>query len=133
MAKSTDTKMFTALCVDDDNQLRPLVAHILQVAGFAVTEAGTCAEAKKALLHETPSVVVLDVDLPDGNGFDMAKEWRGNGQPSLPILFISGGEQTERMEKASQLNAAFLPKPFAPATLLAAVNVLLPGFKINLV
>jgi DNA-binding response OmpR family regulator len=124
-SESESDKKRTVLCVDDDSQLRPLFARILHRAGFAVTEAATCAEAKKAILKEMPSVVVLDVDLPDGNGFELAKEWRGNEQPSLPILFISGGEQTERQEKASQLNAAFLPKPFAPATLLAAVDLLL--------
>jgi len=126
MGKSESDKKLTALCVDDDIQLRPLIAHILQVAGFTVTEAATCAEAKNVMLKETPTVVVLDVDLPDGNGFEMANVWRRNGQPSLPIVFISGGEQTERQEKASQLNAAFLPKPFTPETLLAAVNSLLP-------
>ena len=125
MGKSESDKKQSVLCVDDDIQLRPLVAQILQMAGFTVHEAASCAEAKSALLKETPSVVVLDVDLPDGNGFEMAKEWRSNGQSSIPILFISGGEQTERQKKASQLNASFLPKPFAPATLLAVVNSLL--------
>jgi len=105
MGKSESDKKLTALCADDDIQLRPLVAHILQVAGFVVTEAATCAEAKNVMLKETPTVVVLDVDLPDGNGFELANVWRGNGQSSLPILFISGGEQTERQKKASQLLA----------------------------
>jgi DNA-binding response OmpR family regulator len=125
MAKSASDKKPTVLCVDDDTHLRPLVARILEKAGFAVTQVATCAEAKNAMLKETPTVVVLDVDLPDGNGFEIAKEWRGSGQPSLPILFISGGEQTERKEKATQLNAVFLPKPFAPAALLASVTSLL--------
>lgn len=115
----------TALCVEDDSQLRRLVAKVLHRASFVVTEAATCAEAKKAMLKERPSVVVMDVDLPDGNGFELAKEWRGNGQTTLPILFVSGGEQTERKTKAAQLKAAFLPKPFIPATLLAAIDSLL--------
>lgn len=126
MAKAASTNQRTALCVDDDNQLRPLVGMILKNAGFAVTEVATCEEAKKAMLKEAPMFVVLDVDLPDGNGFEMARQWRGSGQPSLPILFISGGEQTERQEKAVQLNATFLPKPFTPAKFLAAVDSLLP-------
>ena len=126
MRESESAKKRTVLCVDDDIQLRPLVAQILRVAGFTVNEAASCAEAKRALLKETPTVVILDVDLPDGNGFEMAKEWRSNGQASIPILFISGGEQTERMKKAAQLNASFLPKPFDPQKLLAAINSLLP-------
>ena len=114
-----------ALCVDDDFQLRPLVALILQSVGFAVIEAGSCAQGRQALESETPALVVLDVDLSDGNGFDLAEAWRREGHPLPPILFISGREPAECHIRAARLNAAFLPKPFDAPTLLAAVRALL--------
>ena len=127
MEEPTLNNQRTALCVDDDIQLRPLVGQILERAGFAVTEAATCAEGTRAFQLMTPTVVVLDVDLPDGNGFEMAKSWRSDGHGLLPILFISGGETSSCQTRAAQLNASFLSKPFGPETLLAAVDSLLKG------
>ena len=58
----------TVLCVDDNDQLRSLLKIILTKAGYKVTEANTSAEAKQAVEVTKPALVVLDVDLPDGNG-----------------------------------------------------------------
>lgn len=116
----------TVLCVDDNDQLRPLLGVVLKKMGFAVTEAATCAEAKHAVQKTKPTLVILDVDLPDGNGFDLAKEWRRNGQTALPILFISGHAHAERQTEAAHLNARLLPKPFGPLALLLAIEALQP-------
>lgn len=124
-SKTLATTRRTALCLDDNEQVRPLVGLTLRKAGFAVTEVATCAEARRALQNGIYTLAVLDVDLPDGNGFDLAKEWRRDGHGSLPILFVSGREHSACQKKATQLNARFLPKPFGPLALLAAVNLLL--------
>lgn len=116
----------TVLCVDDNDQLRPLLGVVLRNMGYTVIEAATCAEAKQTVQQTRPSLVILDVDLPDGNGFALAKEWRQNGQSLLPILFITGHEHTERQVEAAQLNATLLPKPFGPLTLLSAIESLHP-------
>lgn len=121
MAKKASNQ-HTVMCVDDDNQLRPLVGLVLRRAGFAVTEARSCAEAQQALQSETPAFVVLDIDLPDGNGFAMAEAWRADGFASLPILFVSGRERVECQAKATQLKAEFLAKPFNVLELLSAIH-----------
>ena len=125
MLKSTKAKRHTVLCVEDDANIRPLLGFVLRRAGFEVSEAATCAEAKHVLQQRPPSLVILDVDLPDGNGFDLAKEWHNEGHTGLPILFITGGESRSRQRKAVELNGGFLPKPFNHLALLAAVDSLL--------
>lgn len=117
----------TVLCVDDNGQLRPLLKMILTKAGYAVTEAATSAEAKQAVKITKPALVVLDVDLPDGNGFELARQWRQDGFSSLPILFISGNSNPERQAEAAHLNASLLPKPFGPLIFLSAIESLHPG------
>jgi DNA-binding response OmpR family regulator len=120
-------KLRTVLCVDDNDQLRPLLTMILTKAGYAVTEATTRAEASQAVEVTQPALVILDVDLPDGNGFELARQWRQDGFSSLPILFISGDSHSERQAEAARLNARLLPKPFGPLVFLSAVESLHPG------
>lgn len=117
----------SVLCVDDNDQLRPLLKMILTKAGYVVTEATTIAEAKQTVEVTKPALVVLDVDLPDGNGFDLARRWRQDGFSSLPILFISADSHAERQAEAAHLNARLLPKPFGPLVFLSAVESLHPG------
>jgi DNA-binding response OmpR family regulator len=66
----------TALCVVAENQFRSLVGRVLRNAGFVVIEAATCAAAKQLVQNSSPDFVVLDVNLPDGNGFELATVWR---------------------------------------------------------
>lgn len=112
----------TVMCVDDDDLIRPFVGLVLRNAGFAVNEARTCAEAQQSLHSKTPTFVVLDIDLPDGNGFEMAEAWRNDGYGTLPILFISGGDSGVCQARAAQLKAGFLPKPFNMLDLLSAIH-----------
>jgi two-component system OmpR family response regulator len=121
MVNAVSRKPRTVLCVDDDDQIRPLLGLILRKAGFTVTEAKSCAEANRALGAETPAFVVLDIDLPDGNGFDMAEAWHNDGHSTLPILFISGREPDKCQTRAAQLKSAFLAKPFHLPDLPSAI------------
>jgi DNA-binding response OmpR family regulator len=115
----------SVLCVDDDDSIRPLLARILHNAGFVVIEAASCAAAQLAISKHTPDLVILDVDLGDGDGFDLAAKWRQDGHANLPILSISGREHFHCQNRAEQLKASFLPKPFTPEKLLASVQSLI--------
>lgn len=112
MESEAISNQHSALYVDDDDQVRSFVGVILKHAGYAPIEARSCAEARRVLKEEAPRFVVLDIHLPDGNGFDLAEAWRNDGHASLPILFISGDEPTRCQAEADRLKAAFLHKPF---------------------
>jgi DNA-binding response OmpR family regulator len=122
MTEATSNPQRIAMCVDDEDHIRSLVRLILRTAGFAVKEARTCAEARQALQSELPTFVVLDINLPDGNGFELAETWRKDGHGALPILFMSGSNPIECQAKVASLKSGFLLKPFNSLDLISAIH-----------
>ena len=124
---NASNKQRTVMCVDDNEQLRPLLGIILKNAGYEVIEAASCEAAKRTVQTIKPSLVILDVDLPDGSGLELAREWRQNGWSAPPILLISGHSNAIRQAEAASLNVRLLPKPFGPLVFLAVVESLQPA------
>ena len=122
MTTSTLNKQRTAICVGNDDHIRSSVGLILRTAGYAVTETRTCAEARQALQSETPAFVVLDINLPDGSGFEMVEAWRKDGHGALPVLFMSGSAPAQCQVRVASLKSGFLLKPFNTLDLLAAIH-----------
>lgn len=66
--------MNKVLIIDDEEKLRNLLARLIKLEGFTVTEVGNLKAARKAIEKEEPDVILCDVKLPDGNGIDFIKE-----------------------------------------------------------
>jgi DNA-binding response OmpR family regulator len=112
------------LLVDDNPELRDLVARALTRDGHAVTAVATVAAARAALADAPPEVVVLDLGLPDGSGMDLCRALRAEGE-RVPILMLTAqGAVARRVEGLEAGADDFLPKPFAVAELRARVRVL---------
>ncbi len=112
------------LFVEDDGRLRGVIARGLRDAAHAVDEAATLAEARRLLGVESHDVAVLDVNLPDGTGFDLTRELRAAGHP-LPILLLTARDSVEdRVEGLDAGADDYLVKPFALAELLARLRAL---------
>ncbi len=79
---------WSILIIDDEEQLRKLLARIIRLEGFTVNEAGNYAAAKKLLQKETPDIILCDVKLPDGNGVEMVKEMKAL-YPSTEIILLT--------------------------------------------
>ncbi len=62
---------YTVLIIDDDKQSRQNVSEYLQLCGYEVFEAGTIKEGKENISRGDGDIIVLDVQLPDGNGLDL--------------------------------------------------------------
>lgn len=76
------------LVVDDNRELRNLIKEELTGAGYrAVRMADSAAAARQAISGELPELVILDINLPDGDGFSLFREIRGYSD--IPILFLS--------------------------------------------
>ena len=76
------------LVVDDNRELRNLIKEELTGAGYrAVRMADSAAAARQAISGELPELVILDINLPDGDGFSLFREIRGISD--IPILFLS--------------------------------------------
>jgi two-component system OmpR family response regulator len=77
------------LVVDDEDTIRELLCGSLRFAGYEVTSAGSGAEALRASLSARPDLVLLDVMMPDGDGFEVARRIRSAGGPEVPVIFLT--------------------------------------------
>src|SRR5690348_6142240 len=80
--------MSKVLIIDDEEKLRNLVARIIKLEGFAVTEASNIKAAHKVLEKEDPDVIFCDVRLPDGRGVDFIKEIKAK-YPLIEIILLT--------------------------------------------
>jgi DNA-binding response OmpR family regulator len=112
------------LLVDDDADLRAVTSFALQQAGFLVVGAGTVAAATATFEKEQPDLVLLDINLPGGSGFDVCGAIRRVSTAPIMMLTVRGEE--EDLVRALELGADdYLTKPFSPRTLVARVRALL--------
>ncbi len=104
------------LVVDDDPRLRELVAIALEGAGHLVI---TAADGHLALTHatrETPDLIVLDIGLPEMDGFEVCRRT----QSEVPILFLTARDDEIERILGLELGADdYVTKPFSPRELVA--------------
>ncbi len=105
------------LIVDDEPELCRMVSEILRRQGFMriITAAG-CKESRRLFASEKPDAVILDVSLPDGDGFSLMREFRAIS--SVPVLFLSARDEDEDRLLGLGLGADdYITKPFLPREL----------------
>ena len=113
------------LIVDDEPNIRDLLATSLRFAGFEIQTAANGTAAVAAVTESEPDIILLDVMLPDMNGFSVTKKLRAAGIQS-PILFLTARDEVE--DKITGLTVGgddYLTKPFSMEVLLARCRVLL--------
>lgn len=79
------------LIIDDEEQLRKLLARIISLEGFTVEQAGTLKQAREILAHKDTDIILCDVKLPDGNGVDFVKEAKAKWPLHEVILLTAYG------------------------------------------
>ncbi len=116
------------LNVDDYAPGRYARTRLLKQGGFAVIEAGSGAEALRLVEEEKPALILLDVNLPDMNGFDLCKQMRRNPRlAGTTILHISASSILTQHQVSGLESGAdgYMVEPVEPAVLLATVNAFL--------
>ncbi|MDP9316981.1 MAG: response regulator [Chloroflexota bacterium] len=124
---NTDFSDATILVVDDDVAVATMLDELLLDEGYQVYLARTLADARQQLDDHVPDVLLLDVQLPDGSGFDYCVELRGDSKTAdVPILFLSGIDRDpDSVARGLDLGGYdFLRKPFRNVELLARVRVM---------
>lgn len=113
------------LLVDDEPELRKLVIDILSDDGFAnIIDAGTVQTGLILAKQEKPDLVILDVMLPDGDGFSLMKELRTF--TDIPIIFLTAKDEAADKLTGLGLGADdYVVKPFLPQELLLRVHAIL--------
>jgi len=113
------------LVVEDDAAFRETVREILRDMGYKVRGARNLTKAVKRLTHHSFDLVLSDVEIGDGSGFDVLEIARST-HPEAPIVLMSGNANAEMMQVALESGAArVLPKPFGLKELIQTVNSLL--------
>jgi two-component system OmpR family response regulator len=113
------------LVVDDEPNIRDLLTTSLRFSGFSVQSVGNGAAAISAVLAEEPDLIVLDVMLPDMNGFSVTKRLRGAGY-TAPILFLTAKDDTQ--DKITGLTVGgddYVTKPFSLDEIVARIKAIL--------
>jgi len=113
-----------ALIVDDDRVLADLVAFTLQREGFQVVKAYNGEMALKLWAEDRPELVVLDVNLPDSDGFTLCRRMRQEADTPIIMLTVRGDD--DDVIQGLELGADdYVQKPFSPRQLVARIQAVL--------
>jgi two-component system alkaline phosphatase synthesis response regulator PhoP len=110
------------LVVEDERNVAETLAERLTAAGYLVERAATVAQALERVAQQPPNLVLLDVGLPDGNGFELGRELRVRA-PRAAIIFLTAQANPEDRVRGLELGADdYVPKPFNFRELLLRVQ-----------
>lgn len=113
------------LIVDDEANLRSMLAAALSHHGFTITQCDGGREALEKIVDEKPDLVVLDIMMPDIDGFEVCRRLRADGN-RIPVLFLTAKEGTEDKVRGLTLGGDdYLEKPFSLDELVARVEAIL--------
>ena len=113
------------LIVDDEPNIRDLLSTSLRFAGFSVHAVANGADAVHAAEKGEPDIILLDVMLPDMNGFSVTKKLRSMGI-NAPVLFLTARDETE--DKITGLTVGgddYMTKPFSLDEIVARIHAIL--------
>jgi DNA-binding response OmpR family regulator len=111
------------LVIDDDRRLRDMLRTYLTGQGLQVETAGDARAGLTAVENLDPDAVVLDVMLPDLDGFEVCRRIRARSE--VPVLMLTArGDETDRVVGLELGADDYLPKPFSPRELLARLRAI---------
>ena len=121
--------MANVLIVDDDPHIRELIRHFLQNEGLTVHEASDGVEALAKLESVKVALVILDIMMPNMDGWELCRKLREHYD--FPLLMLTAKGETSQKIKGFQLGTDdYLVKPFEPPELVARVKALLRRYRI---
>jgi two-component system OmpR family response regulator len=113
------------LVVDDEPSIRDLLSRQLRFAGFSVAAVGNGNDAVIAAEKSNPDIILLDVMLPDMNGFSVTKAIRAKGI-EVPVLFLSArDEEADRVTGLTVGGDDYVTKPFGLDEVVARIHAIL--------
>ena len=113
------------LVVDDEKDLRTMIRSIFESAGYTqITTAASGQEALAVMAKKIPGIIILDVMMPDMDGFELLQEIRAVSK--VPVLMLTAKGEAEDRFSGFELGADdYLVKPFLPKELLLRVRAIL--------
>jgi two-component system, OmpR family, response regulator len=121
----TALSAYRVLVVDDETYITDLVGTALRYEGFEVEQAHSGREALSAIMSSTPDLIVLDVMLPDIDGFEITRRLRTDGV-RIPVLFLTARDATEDTVTGLTVGGDdYVAKPFSLEELIARTRAIL--------
>lgn len=112
------------LLVEDNETIIMGLKYSLEQEGFEVLSAKNAKESKEKLNQEKVDLILLDVSLPDGNGFDICKEIKQNSD--IPVIFLTAQDEEKSVVLGLDLGADdYIVKPFRTRELISRINSVL--------
>jgi DNA-binding response OmpR family regulator len=126
-ARLADVDRKCVLVIDDDLPLRGMLAAALRQHGFKVLLAGDGAEGQRALAIHHPHVILLDLAMPEVNGWDFLQRLQETGRMGkVPIIVVSAHLRVDPQAILQMGVSAILPKPFNLLELIDLIEHLAP-------
>jgi DNA-binding response OmpR family regulator len=114
----------TILVLEDETDLLFLLQQNLEQQGYAVLPCETLADAKDALKTEEPDLLLLDVNLPDGSGFDLLSALRREGTWTPAVFLTAKSDEADRLLGFAVGGDDYVVKPFSMAELMARLSAI---------
>jgi CheY-like chemotaxis protein len=112
--------------VDDDANMRALLQVLLELHGAKVVATGDSAHAEQMIAFIQPDLVLLDIDMPVVDGWELARRLRENGlTAAIPFMFVTGSSRVESQTAAVAGAAGIVSKPFDPELLETRIDAVL--------
>lgn len=115
----------TVLVVDDDADIRDLIVGQLRQENYRLLGVGSLTELRQTLREESVDLIVLDLNLPDGDGLSLCRELRAEGSAVQIIMVTARGSAIDRVLGLELGADDYLTKPFEPRELLVRIRNLL--------
>jgi DNA-binding response OmpR family regulator len=117
----------SVLIIDDEPSLLQILAARLRYAGYEVYTAHNGAEGLKKAQAVSPNLILLDIMMPDMDGFAVLLRLKKNRRTrSAPVVMLTSRSETETIDRAVNMGAEdYIVKPFTPAVLMDKINRLL--------
>ncbi|MDB5120795.1 MAG: response regulator [Sphingobacteriales bacterium] len=115
------------LVVEDDENIREVLEYILNDSGYEVKSTSTAREFFHKIEASNPDLIILDINLPDGDGRELCKAIKSNVRTkNIPVIMMSASLNISEILKESGAND-FIPKPFNIDSFLNHVDIQLKG------
>lgn len=105
------------LIIEDDSLLKKTLAYNLALDGYEVISANNCSSARHHLRENNLDLILLDINLPDGNGIDLCREIKERGMDSYLIFLTANDQESDIIEGYEAGGADYITKPFSIAVL----------------
>jgi DNA-binding response OmpR family regulator len=124
MVMSTDTTRYKILAVDDEKRMVRFIQLNLEQDGFQVITAYNGKEAIEAVRTQLPDLILLDIMMPDLNGFEVLKKIREVS--SVPVIMLTAkGEEDDRIQGLELGADDYITKPFSPREMVSRIRAVL--------